>query len=166
MQVPNALILCQYRWNTVQNRPFFLSCQTLWQNESMAYKGTQKSQIGFPLFKVSELWKFQKSSFCVKTGEHTVQNRSFFSFMPNWMKKWIIFDKIAYQGLLKYQISVTLFKVSEPWKFQMSSFSISTGETYGSKQATFSLIPNWLKKWVTLDTKTYQGLLKFQTSFP
>ena len=44
---------------------------------------------------------------------------------------------MAYQRLSKYQISFPLFKVGEPWKFQMSSFCVNTGETHSSKQAIF-----------------------------
>ena len=53
------------------------------------------------------------------------------------MKK-IIFDKMAYQGLQKWQTSFLLLKVSEPLKFQMSGFWVTTSESHSSKQAMFS----------------------------
>ena len=40
-----------------------------------------------------------------------------------------------YQRLPEYQISFPLFKVSEPWKFQMSSIYVTTDEEHSSKQA-------------------------------
>ena len=40
-----------------------------------------------------------------------------------------------YQRLPEYQISFPLFKVSEPWKFQMSSICVTTDEEHSSKQA-------------------------------
>ena len=40
---------------------------------------------------------------------------------------------LKYQGFLKYQIGFPLFKVSEAWKFQMSSFCVSTGKTNSLK---------------------------------
>ena len=153
----------------------------------MAYQRLPEYQISFPLFKVSELWKFQMSPFSVSTDEtlsskqtiffshskqneknesylsqwqskgfqniklvslysesvshgnskclyfatvqmkHIVQNRPFFSYSKQNEKKLVIFDTMAYQRLPEYQISFPLFKVSEPWKFQMSSFCVSIG---------------------------------------
>ena len=49
--------------------------------------------------------------------------------MPNEMRKRVMFDTMAYQGLLEYQISFPLFIVSELWKFQMSEFFIGIRET-------------------------------------
>ena len=147
------------------------------QNEKMnhiwhiAYQGLPKYQIRFPLSKVSEPWKFQMCWLCVSRCETLVQNSPSFSLMPNWLKKWVIFDTMAYQRLLKSQISFLLFRVSEPWKFQMSSFwfclsTSTTGETGSSKQAIFSLMPNRMTNWVILDILAYQGLRKYQISFP
>ena len=44
---------------------------------------------------------------------------------------------MAYQGLQKWQTSFLLLKVSEPLKFQMSRFCITTSESHSSKQAIF-----------------------------
>ena len=51
------------------------------------------------------------------------------------------FDTMAYQWLLKYQISFPLFKVSEPWKFQMCWFCVSAGETHSSNRPFFLSFP-------------------------
>ena len=104
----------------------------------MAYQRLPEYQISFPLFKVSELWKFEMSSISVSTMKHIVQKGYFFSFQTEW-KKWVIFDTMAYQKLPEYQISFALFKVSELWKFQMSSFCVSTDEAHSSKKDIFSL---------------------------
>ena len=104
-----------------QNRSFFLWCQTDWRNEvifnTMAYQGFLKYRVSFKLVIVSH-----ENSKCVDFAsvqvKHIVENRPFLSLMPNWMKKWVIIDIMAYQRLLKYPISFSLFKVSEPWKFQ------------------------------------------------
>ena len=50
---------------------------------------------------------------------HSASKRPFF-LIANRMKKWVIFDTMAHQRFPEYQISFPLFKVSEPWKFQMS----------------------------------------------
>ena len=55
-------------------------------------------------------------------------------------------DTMAYQRLPEYHISFPLFRVSEPSKFQMSPFCVSTDETHSSKEAISSLIPNRMKK--------------------
>ena len=81
--------------------------------------------------------------------------------MPKRIKKWVIFDAIAYQGLLKYQISFPIFKVSDRWKFQISGFCVSTGETHTSNKGIFSLMPNRMEKWIIFDTMAYQRLLKY-----
>ena len=105
--------------------------------DTMAYQTLPKSQISFPLLKVSEPWKFQMSSFCVSTDEtHNLKQAIFFSFQTEW-KKWVIFHTMAYQRFPAYQVSFPLFKVSELWKFQMSSFCVSKDETHSSKQAIF-----------------------------
>ena len=121
----------------VQKMPFFSHAK---QNEkkkvifgTIAYQGLLKYQISFPIFKVGERWKFQMSGFEVKPLPQT----RVFSLMPCRTKKWIIFDTMACQRLLKYQISFPLFKVSEPWKFLMSGFCIITGDTHISKRAFF-----------------------------
>ena len=42
--------------------------------DTMAYKGLLNYQINFPLFIVSELWKFQMAGFLIGMGE-TIQKR-------------------------------------------------------------------------------------------
>ena len=153
----------------VQNRPFFSHSK---QNEekwvifdTMAYQRLQEYQVSFPLFRVSELWKFQMSSFCVRTVETHNSKQAIFFLIPNRMTKWVIFDTMAYQRLPKYQISFPLFKVSEPWKFQMSSFCVSTGETDSPKQAFF-LVSKRMKKIVIFDAMGYQRLPEYQIPLP
>ena len=68
-----------------------------------------------------------------------------------------MFATMAYQGLLKYKISFPLFKVSEPWKFQMSGFWVSTGVTQSSKHFSHSK---------QNDKMTEQGRREYQISFP
>ena len=62
-----------------------------------------------------------------------------FCLMPNGIKKWVMFDTVAYKGLLKYQINFPLFTVSELWKFQMSAFFIGIGETVKKN----AIVINW-----------------------
>ena len=62
--------------------------------------------------------------------------------MPNRMKKWVMFETMAYRWLLKYHISFPLFMVSELWKFKMSGFFIDTGETV-QKRPQWSLLTLW-----------------------
>ena len=52
------------------------------------------------------------------------------SFMLHKIKKWLPFNTMAYQGLPKYQISFPLFRVSGPYKSQMSWFCVGTSNTY------------------------------------
>ena len=63
MKIPNVLILHQYRWNTVRNRPFLSlmpNGMRKWaMPDRMPYRWILKYQISFPLFMVSELYKFQ-----------------------------------------------------------------------------------------------------------
>ena len=134
--------------------------------DTIAYQRLPEYQISFPLFKVNEPWTFQMSSFCVNTDEtHSSKKAIVFSFQTEW-KKWVIFDTMAYQMFPEYQISFPLFKVSELWTFQMSSFCVSTDETHSSKKAiVFSFQTEW-KKWVIFDTMAYQKLPEYQISFP
>ena len=132
----------------VQKRPFF-SFQTEWKKwvifDMMLYQRLDEYQISFPLFKVSELWKFQMSSFCISTDEtHSSKRAIFLSFQTEW-KIWVIFDTMAYQRLPEYQFGFPSFKVSEPWKLQMSSFCVSTDETHSSKKVIF-FSPNRMKR--------------------
>ena len=110
----------------------------------MAYQRLSEYQINLPLFKVSEPWKFQVSSFCVSTDETHSSKQAIF-LIPNRMTKWVISDTMAYQRLPEYGVSFSLFKVSELWKFQMSSFCVSTGETQ-FKTGHIFLIPNRINK--------------------
>ena len=80
----------------------------------IAYKGLLKYQIRFPLFKVSEACKFQMSSFWVSTGKTNSLKKAIFFSHATLNKKSSMFDTMAYQGLLKYPISIPLFKVSDP----------------------------------------------------
>ena len=129
--------------------------------DTLAYQRLPEYGISFPLFKVNELWKFQMSSFSVSTMKHIVQKGHFFSFQTEW-KKWVIFNTMAYQRLPEYQISFPLFKVREPWKFQMSSSCISTNETNGPKKGNVLLSFEKNKKWVIFDTMGYQRLPEYQ----
>ena len=84
-----------------------------------------------------------------------------FSLIRNRMKKWVIFDTMACQILPKYHISFLLFKVSVPWKFQMSWFCVSTNNWHSPKQEIFSLIrkewknESYLIQW---DAKDFQNI--------
>ena len=131
----------------------------------MVYQGLLKYQISFLLYKVSELSKFQMCWFCISTGETHSSKLAILSLILNRMKKWLIFDIMVYQGLLKYQISFLLYKVIELWKFQMCWFSISTCVIHSSKLTILSLILNRMKRWLIFDIMVYQGLLKYQISF-
>ena len=126
----------------------------------MAYQRLSKYRISFHLFKLSEPWKFQMCSFCVNTDEKHSSKQAIFSLISNWMKKWVIFDTMAYQRLSEYQIIFLLFKVSEPWKFQMSPFCISTDETQFKKAIFLSFQTEWknesyLTQW---HTKGFQNI--------
>ena len=68
-----------------------------------------------------------------------------------------MFDIMTYKGLLKYQISFPLFKVSELSKFQMSGFFIGIGmdylrmdgKQYASKVRNKALEDfDWLSQWL------------------
>ena len=63
VKIPNVLILHQYRWNTVPNRPFLSLMPNgtrKWaMSDTMAYRWLLKYGISFPLFIVVELYKFQ-----------------------------------------------------------------------------------------------------------
>ena len=61
----------------------------------------------------------------------------------------MMFDTMAYRGLLKYQISLSLFIVSEPRKFQMSGFFIGIGENSSTKATVIS--------WNSLKTRGPMG---------
>ena len=88
----------------------------VWQRAQILYQRLLKYQISFPLFKVSEPWKFQMPGLCISIVEpHTSEKGIFLSFQTEWeLCKLVILDTTAYEGLLKYQISFPLFKVSEP----------------------------------------------------
>ena len=93
----------------------------------MAYQRLPEFAISFPLFKVSESWKFQMSSFSVSTDETHSSKQAIYFLIPNRMTKRVIFDTMAYQRLLEYRIGLPLLKVNEPRKFKMLTFCISTG---------------------------------------
>ena len=127
----------------------------------MAYQRLPAYQISFPLFKVSEPWKFQMSSLCVSWDEKRSSKQAIFSLIRNRMKKRVIFDTMAYKILPKYHIGFLLFKVSEPWKFQMSSFCVSTSETHSPKQAIFFSHSKRMKNesfLIQWDTKSFQNI--------
>ena len=151
-------------------KPLFLSFQTEWENESYL---TQWHTKGFQNIKLVSL--YSKSASCENSRrlhfvsvqmKNIVQNRPDFSLIGNRMKKWVIFDTMAYQILPKYHISFLLFEVSEPWKFQMSSFCVSTSETHGPKQAIFFSHSKRMKKWVIFDTMGYQRFQEYQIGLP
>ena len=52
----------------------------------MAYQTLPEYQINFPLFKVSELRKFQMSSFCVNTGETHSSKQAILSYCKQYEK--------------------------------------------------------------------------------
>ena len=107
-----------------QNGPFFSGAKL---TEKMSYiKSVSRENPKFVDF----------ASVQVK---HIVENRPFLSLMPSWMKKWVIFDTMAYQELLKYHISFSLFKVSEPWQFQ-ELITLEDGGGYDMMKYHFSLI--------------------------
>ena len=122
-------------------RPFFSHSK---QNEKNDSYLTQWHTKGFQNIKLVSL--YSKSVSCENSKclhfpsvqwNTKFKKAIFFSFQTEW-KKWIIFDTMAYQKLPEYQISFPLFKVSELWKFQMSSFCVSTDEAHSSKKAIFS----------------------------
>ena len=91
-----------------------------------------------------------------------------FFLIANRMKKWVTFDTMAYQRFPEYQISFPLFKVNEPWKFQMSWVhfaSIQVKHIVVQNRQFSSLIGKEWKKWVLFDTIGYQSLPKYQISF-
>ena len=100
------------------------------------------------------------SGFYVSTAETHTSNKGIFSLMPNRTKKWIIFDTIEYQKPLNYQISFPLFKVGEPWKFQVSGFCISTGDIHTSEKGIFlSFQTEWeLPKLAIFDKIAYLNM--------
>ena len=136
----------------------------------MAYQRLPEYPISFPLFKVSEPWKFQMSSFSVSTDETHSSKQDIYFLILNRMTKWVIFDTMAYQRLPKYPISFPLFKVGEPWKSQMSSFCVNTGETHSSKQAIFfSFQTEWqnesyLTEWHTKDSQNIKSVSLYSKS--
>ena len=76
MKIPNVWIFCQYGWNPYFKQVHFFSYAKQYKTriifDTMTYQKLLKFQISFPLFKVSEPWKFQMSGFCISTGEtHT-----------------------------------------------------------------------------------------------
>ena len=157
-QIPSSRIFIRtFSWQEIRQQDSWNNIFTyntknkaLWSKwvifDEMIYQRLPEYQISFHLFKVSEPWKFEMCSFCVSTDEKHSLKQAIFSLFPNRMKKWVIFDAMAYQRHSEYQISFSLFKVSEPWKFQMSSFCVITDKTHSSKKAIFSLIPNRMEK--------------------
>ena len=152
--------------HVVQNRPFFSHSKQnekvshIWHNDIL-YSRLPEYQISFPLFKVSEPWKFQMSSLCVSSDEKHSSKQAIFSLIRNRMKKWVIFDTMAYEILPKYHISFLLFKVSEAWKFQMSSFCVSTSERHSPKQAILFSHSKRMKNesfLIQWDTKGFQNI--------
>ena len=63
VKIPSVLILHQYRWNTVRNRPFLSltpNGMRKWaMSDTMAYRWLLNNRISFPFFIVGELYKFQ-----------------------------------------------------------------------------------------------------------
>ena len=53
--------------------------------DTMAYQGLLKYPTSFPLFKVSEQWKFQMSGFWVSTGVTQSSEQAIFSLVPKRM---------------------------------------------------------------------------------
>ena len=87
VKIPNVLVLHQYRWNAVQNRPFLSlmpnGMRKLAMSDTMAYRWLLKYRISFPLFIVGELYKFQMSGFFIDTSE-TVQKRPWWPLETSW----------------------------------------------------------------------------------
>ena len=145
MKIPNVWILHQYRWNPFfKIDPFFSHSKQKknYQNESYLTqfhaKGFQNVKLIFQYSKLVISENSKCLDFVSVQVKPMLQTRAFFSHAKQ-NEKWIIFDTMAYRRLLKYQISFPLFKVSEPWKFQMSGFCISTGETHTSKKGILLL---------------------------
>ena len=91
------------------------------------------------------------SSFCVST----FQNRQFFPSFEKNEKKLVKSDAMEYQRLPEYQIPFPLFKVNEPWKFQMSSFCISIGETHSGKRAILTISRLFHLYWCKMTFRTF-----------
>ena len=79
---------------------------------------------------------FKQGHFFSHAKKNEKMNNIWHSGIPKAFKisKWVIFDTMAYQRLLKYQASFPLFKVNEPWKF------------HTSKKGIFSIIPNRMRE--------------------
>ena len=78
------------------------------------YQRLPEYQISFPLFKVSELWKFQMSSICVTTDEeHSSKQAIFLSFQTERKNKSYL-TQWHTKGFQNIKFCFHLFKVSEP----------------------------------------------------
>ena len=68
VKIPKFLILYQYRWNTVRNRPFLSlmpdGMRKCGMSDTMAYRWLLKYWISFPLFIFGELYKLQIFHWC------------------------------------------------------------------------------------------------------
>ena len=101
------------------------------------------------------------SSLCISSDEKHSSKQAIFSLIRNRMRKWVIFDTMAYWILPKYHISFLLFKVSEAWKFQMSSFCVSTSETHSPKQGILFSHSKRMKNdsfFIQWDSKGFQNI--------
>ena len=78
------------------------------------YQRLPEYQISFPLFKVSELWKFQMSLICVTTDEeHSSKQAIFLSFQTK-RKNRSYLTEWHTKGFQNIKFCFHLFKVSEP----------------------------------------------------
>ena len=94
------------------------SCYTKSNNDCYS---TQWHTKGFRNIKL--VWYYSNSVSCKNSKcldlvlvqvTHIVQKCHNPSFMLHKIKKWLLFNTMARQGLSKYQISLPLFKASEP----------------------------------------------------
>ena len=120
-------------------------------------KGFQNIQLGSLYSKSVSHENSKCLHFASVLLKHSSKQAIFSFFRKEW-KKLVIFESMGYQRLPEYQIPLLLFKVNEPWKFQMSSFCISIVwnttvenrtyylfELYWCKMKTFSsFMAHWL----------------------
>ena len=94
----------------------FLLCQTERENDSYLMQRHIKAFWNIKLVSRYSKWAMEIPNvwiLSVSTGETHTSKRAFFSHAKQNVK-WVIFDTMAYQRLLKYQINFPVFKVSEP----------------------------------------------------
>ena len=131
----------------------------------MAYQRLPEYHISFPLFKVSEPWKLQMSSFCVSTDGTHCSKRAIFSHSKQNEKNESYLTQCFIKGFQNINLVSLYSKSVSCENCKCLHFASVQMKHIVQERPFFSFQAEW-KKWVIFDTMFYQRLPEYQFSFP